>query len=196
MNICVFGAASDKIDQIYKDKTFELGVRLAKSNHTLIFGAGSSGLMGAVARGVDSIKGNMHGVIPKFFEDGGYEEIYYKCDKLTYTKTMAERKAKMNELCDAFIIVPGGIGTYEEFFEIFTLKQLGRHQKAIAIYNINGYYDDMLTLLKDAMNEGFINPECSDLIASFDNLDDVMDYVENYSADDVDWCRLKNTENE
>ncbi len=196
MNICVFGSASDKIDEIYKQKTFELGVRLAKANHTLIFGAGSSGLMGACARGVDSIKGNMHGVIPKFFEEGGYEEIYYNCDTLTYTQTMAERKGKMNELCDAFIIVPGGIGTYEEFFEIFTLKQLGRHQKAIAIYNINGYYDDMLALLNNAIKQGFINPECQKLIASFDNLDDVLEYVKNYTPEDVEWSRLKHTDNE
>ena len=127
MRVCVYGSASDNIEEKYKQKTFELGKELAKRGHSLIFGAGSEGLMGAAARGFKAGGGHVHGVIPKFFEEGGYEAIFYEADEITYTETMAERKAKMEDGCKAFIIVPGGIGTFEEFFQVFTLKQRGRH---------------------------------------------------------------------
>lgn len=191
MRVCVYGSASDKIQEIYKQKTFELGKELASRGHSLIFGAGSEGLMGAVARGFKAGNGHVHGVIPKFFEEGGYEAIFYEADEITYTETMAERKAKMEDGCKAFIIVPGGIGTFEEFFQVFTLKQLGRHDKAIAIYNIDGYYDHMIEMLKKSMDGGFINKECKKLIKSFDNPTDLIKYIETYDPSDVVWDSLK-----
>lgn len=191
MVICVFGSASDKIKELYKEKSFEMGRALAERGHSLIFGAGSSGLMGATARGFKAGNGKIHGVIPKFFEEDGFEEIFYQADKLTYTSTMAERKTKMGEGCDAFVIVPGGIGTFEEFFEIFTLKQLGRHKKAIAIYNIDGYYKPMIELIEYAINAGFINEECRKLIKVFTEVEELIEYLENYSKQAVKWDMLK-----
>ena len=156
MKVCIFGAASDEIAKFYIDAVEKLGEDLAKRGHELVFGAGGNGLMGAAARGVYKQGGKIYGVIPSFFRDENIEKIFDKCDELIYTETMAQRKAKMEELADAFIIVPGGMGTFEEFFEVLTLKQLGRHVKLIAIYDINGYYKKLEEFLELAMEERFI----------------------------------------
>lgn len=191
MKVCIYGSASNEIDKIYKDTTKELGLRLAKRGHSLVFGAGSDGLMGAAARGFKEGNGYVHGFIPKFFEENGYEAIFYEADKITFTETMAQRKAGMENECDAFIVVPGGLGTFEEFFQIYTLKQLGRHKKAIVLFNIAGYYDSMIELLKKSTREGFINEECESLIKITSDIDEAIDYVESYNAGDVDWNSLK-----
>ena len=182
MNICVYGAASTKIDKSYIDAVEELGLYMAKQGDNLVFGAGDNGLMGAAARGVKEGGGKITGVIPHFFRDEEIEEIYGECDELIFTETMRERKAKMEELADAFIIVPGGIGTFEEFFEILTLKQLGRHDKPIAIYNVNGFYDNIEKLMYDAMNEKFIRSNCRMLYMIFSDIDEMFAYVHRSSS--------------
>ena len=191
MKITVYGAASNKIDQKYIEDGVKLGKALGKRGHTLVFGAGSEGLMGAVARGFREVGAYTHGVIPKFFEDGGYEAIDYKLDKITYTETMAERKAIMEDEADAFVITPGGIGTYEEFFQVITLKQLGRHKKAIVLFNSYGYFDDLKQLLEDAIKLGFVHSECRKLAVFVDTIEELIEYVENYSIDNINWCMLK-----
>lgn len=177
MNICVYGAASTKIDKSYISAVEDLGLSMAKQGDNLVFGAGGNGLMGAAARGVKQGGGKITGVIPHFFRDEEIEEIYGECDELIFTDTMRERKAKMEELSDAFIVVPGGIGTFEEFFEILTLKQLGRHDKPIAIYNVNGFYDNIEKLMYDAMNEKFIRSNCRMLYMIFSDMDEMFAYV-------------------
>ncbi len=194
MRICVYGAASNKIDDIYFSKCEQLGYELAKRGHSLVYGAGAGGLMGATARGFKKAGGDVHGVIPKFFEENGYEAVFYSADKLTRTETMEERKAIMEREAEAFIIVPGGIGTLDEFYQILTLKQLGRFDKAIAVYNINGYYDKTEEVIKHYMKEGFINFECEKLYKILDNLDDVIKYVEKYSGKEIEWDYLKKTD--
>lgn len=191
MKITVYGAASDKIDEKYKKDGYELGKALGLRGHSLVFGAGSDGMMGAVARGFKSVGAYVHGVIPTFFEEGGYERIFYEADKITYTETMAERKTNMENECDAFIITPGGIGTYEEFFQVITLKQLGRHEKAIVLFNSNGYFDDLKRLLEDAIKEGFVNEQCKKLAVFANTIDEVIEYIENYTSDDIEWQMLK-----
>ena len=192
MKVCIYGSASDKIDKIYKDTCYDLGLALAKRQHSMVFGAGGAGLMGVTARGFKAGGAYVHGFIPKFFEENGYEAIFYEADKITYTETMAERKAGMENECDAFIVVPGGLGTFEELFQIYTLKQLGRHKKAIVLFNINGYYDKMLEVIETSMEKGFINKECGDLIKVVDTIEEAISYIENYDTKDVDWNRLKN----
>lgn len=177
MNICVYGAASTKIDKNYITAVEELGLSLAKQGDNLVFGAGGNGLMGAAARGVKQGGGKITGVIPHFFRDEQIEEIYGECNELIFTETMRERKAKMEELSDAFIVVPGGIGTFEEFFEILTLKQLGRHDKPIAIYNVNGFYNNIEKLMYDAMNEKFIRSNCRMLYMIFSDMDEMFAYI-------------------
>ena len=104
---------------------------------------------------------------------------------------MRERKSKMEENSDAFIISPGGIGTFDEFFEILTLKQLGRHNKAIAIYNINGFYDKFAESLYDMVKKEFITNDCAELVKVFTNADEMLDYIENYDPTDIDLSKVK-----
>jgi hypothetical protein len=177
MNICVFGAASNEIDNSYMQTVEAMGEALAKQGHNLVFGAGGQGLMGAAARGFKKGGAVITGVIPEFFKEADIELIYNQCDNLIFTDTMRERKAKMEELADAFIIVPGGIGTFEEFFEVLTLKQLGRHKKPIVIYNINGYYDSLESFLSNSIEENFINSNCKLLYSSFSDQQGIIDYV-------------------
>lgn len=158
MNVCVFGASSTQIDEKYITATETLGRCLAAEGHTLVYGAGGSGLMGAVARGVTHGGGHIIGVVPSFLKVDGI--LYDGCDEMVYTDTMRQRKQIMDERSDAFVVTPGGIGTYEEFFEIYTLKQLGRHKKPIVIFNIDGYYDRLLEMLSYTVEEKFMQPTC------------------------------------
>ena len=178
MRICVYGAASPTIDNEYMRIVEDMGEILAKRGHSLVFGGGGNGLMGAAARGFK--KGNAHifGVIPTFFRDETVEEICNFCDELIMPETMRERKQIMEDNADAFIVVPGGIGTYEEFFEILTLKQLCRHNKPIAVYNIMGYYDSLHAVMKQAIGKNFIRDNCLELYKITDDLDDIIKYVE------------------
>ena len=191
MKICVFGAASAHIDGIYIKKMEELGETLAKRGHSLVFGAGGTGMMGAAARGFKRGGGYIHGVIPKFFKEEGVEQIYEHCDKMTFTENMSERKRIMEDDADAFIITPGGIGTFEEFFEVLTLKQLGRHNKAMVIYNIDGYYDDLEKFMQTVTERKFITFKCSEMYSYFDCADKIVDYLENYKPDGTPWQKLK-----
>ena len=147
MNICIYGASSAELEQIYYDKTEELGRMMAKRGHGLVFGGGATGMMGAAARGVDSEDGYILGIAPRFFDKPGV--LYENCSEFIFTETMRERKKLLEERSDATIVTPGGIGTYEEFFEILTLKSLHRLDRPIVLYNINGYYDRMKALLSD-----------------------------------------------
>ena len=191
MKICVFGAASEKIDKKYLDDTFALGKLLAERGHDLVFGAGGEGVMGAAARGFKSGGAHIHGVIPQFFEDNGYEGIFKQADVVTKTQTMAERKRTMEDDADAFVILPGGIGTFEELFEVMTLKQLGRHKKAIALFNCFGFFDNLNKFIDEIIETGFINKECKMLYKTFDRAEEIIDYVENYTAEGVRWDFLK-----
>ena len=178
MRICVFGAASPTIDVDYIEKVEHLGAEMAARGHSLVFGGGGNGLMGAAARGVHSGEGHIIGVIPKFFDDENVEKICDFCDELIFTETMRQRKQIMEDNADAFIVVPGGIGTFEEFFEILTLKQLCRHQKPIALYNIDGYYNELSTVMEQAMNKNFINRNCTELYLVTEDLAELFAYVE------------------
>lgn len=191
MKICIFGAASAHIDEIYIKKVEDLGEKLAKRGHSLVFGAGATGLMGASARGYKRGGGYIHGVIPKFFRDEGVELIYDNCDKMTYTENMSERKKIMEDDADAFIITPGGIGTFEEFFEVLTLRQLGRHEKPIAIYNIENYYDDMEKFMQMVTERKFITFKCNEMYSYFDTAEEIISYLENYVPSGTPWQKLK-----
>ena len=192
MRICVFGAASSKIDQEYKDKAEVLGKIIVERGHSLVFGGGGTGLMGAVATGVDNAGGHIFGVMPKFFEDENIEAVYPNCDTLIEPDTMRERKQIMDDNAEAFLIVPGGIGTLEEFFEILTSKQLCRHNKPIAIYNIKGYYDDLRNMLATAIDKGFIRPDCWKLLFISENVDEIFNYIETPDNNNLTINDLKN----
>lgn len=181
MKITVYGASSDQIKKIYLEEVEILGEKMAKRGHSLVFGAGDSGCMGAAARGVFKGGGEIIGVIPTFFDVDGV--IYPNCTELIQTETMRDRKEILEEKADAFVVTPGGIGTYDEFFEIVTLKQLQRHNKAIAIYNVDGYYDALHQMLKKLVTDGFMKEESESLVRFFDDADEMIDYLENYKEE-------------
>ncbi|MBO5327688.1 MAG: TIGR00730 family Rossman fold protein [Clostridia bacterium] len=191
MKFCVFGAASAHVDEVYIKAVEELGEKMAKRGHSLVFGAGSTGLMGAAARGVKRAGGYVHGVIPHFFKEHGVEVIFDDCDKLTFTEDMAQRKNTMENECDAFIIVPGGVGTFEEFFQVLTLKQLGRHKKAIAIYDINGFFIELEKFLQEVAEKKFVTYETTKLYKFFNSADELLTYLEGYKFDDENWKKFK-----
>jgi len=192
MNICLYGASSDAINKKYIDEVECLGREMAKRGHTLVYGGGARGLMGAAARGVKAENGIIIGVSPNYFNVDGV--VFKECDELCVTNTMRERKQIMEDKADAFIMVPGGLGTFDEFFEILTLKQVGRHAKAIAILNISGYFDEIFNLMQKAVDERFMKDECNKLFASFDDIYKLFDYLEGYEghlADINDMKHLK-----
>ncbi len=192
MNICVYGASSDAIDKCYIEAGELLGEKMAKRGHTLVFGGGSAGLMGAVARGAARGGGKIIGVAPSFFDVDGV--LFDQCTEFIYTETMRERKQLLEDLSDAFIMSPGGIGTYEEFFEVLTLKQLDRHNKPIAVFNTNGYYTPMANLLKETANSGFMREQSLKLYEIFEDVNKILDYVENYIPIEYDIKDMKHIE--
>lgn len=191
MNICVFGAASNEIDKKYMDDIEIMAEKLAKDGHHLVFGAGGQGLMGAAARGFKKGGAKITGVIPTFFKEAEIEAIYDECDELIYTDTMRERKAVMEDKADAFVIVPGGIGTFEELFEVLTLKQLGRHSKPIAIYNCKGYYDKMEAMLNTSIEEGFVRHTCKEIYSYVNNVNELIRYINDSNHCDYTVSELK-----
>lgn len=190
MNICVYGASSNAIDQSFIEATETLGKKMAQRGHTLVFGAGGGGVMGAAARGADSAGGKIIGICPNFFNVDGM--LYDNCSEIIRPETMRERKKMLEEKSDAFIMAPGGIGTFDEFFEMLTLKQLSRHTKAVVIYNVNNYYDDLLRFLKRAMDEKFIMEACTQLFEVFEDPDEMLDYIESYKPVDLNILNFKN----
>ena len=183
MNICLYGASSNTIDEKYIKQTEEFGEVLASRGHSLVYGAGAGGLMGAAARGVYKKGGKIIGVAPSFFNVDGV--LFEHCTEMIYTETMRERKEIMENRADAFVMVPGGIGTFDEFFEILTLKQLGRHNKPIAIFNQNGYYNSITALLENAIKEGFMTEKNRKLLGVFETGEELLSYFENYKSEDI-----------
>ena len=179
MNICVFGASSNAIDPAYLAAGERLGEEMAKRGHGLVFGGGASGLMGAVARGMTRGGGEtIVGVAPQFFNVDGV--LYEHCTEFIYTDTMRERKQIMDDRSDAVIMTPGGIGTFEEFFEILTLKQLGRHSRPIAVFNIGGYFDELLAMMEKAEEQQFMKNATLTLYDCFTDEKALLDFIEQH----------------
>lgn len=191
MKICVYGAASRLIDDSYIEAGKELGRKMVERGHGLVFGGGDNGMMGAVAKGVFEKSGYILGVIPEFFKEAGAEISFKDCTDYIYTDTMRERKRELEENSNGFIITPGGIGTLDEFFEILTLKQLGRHNKPIAMYNIDGFFDELDAMMDKSIEKEFITRDCKELYTVFDNVDEMLDYLENYDEKDIDISKVK-----
>jgi len=176
LNFCVFGASSNDIDYKYIVAGEELGREMAKRGHTLVFGGGKTGLMGAAARGIKEKSGKMIGIAPRFFDMPGV--LCEDCTEFIYTDTMRQRKELMENKSDGFIVTPGGIGTFEEFFEIYTLKQLGQHSKPIGFLNTDGYYDDLMGVLKTIVEKGFMKEECLQMFYIEEDVKHLMDMME------------------
>ena len=135
-------------------------------------------MMGAAARGVDSEDGYILGIAPRFFDKPGV--LYENCSEFIFTETMRERKQRMQEESDACIVLPGGIGTLEEFFEILTLKQLGRDDRAIVLLNTLGAFDAMLRMLEELAERRFMSKNCLELYFVAGTPEQAMEYLAGY----------------
>ncbi|MDI6026428.1 TIGR00730 family Rossman fold protein [Corticibacterium sp. UT-5YL-CI-8] len=157
-SICVYCGSSPGKDEIYLKAGHQLGRSLAQSNVRLVYGGGTKGIMGAVAEGALRAGGKVTGIIPRFLMNKeATETALTRLDELVITENMHERKHIMFEKSDAFVALPGGIGTVEEIVEIMTWAQLGHHRKPIVFANIAGFWDPMLTLIDHMKQEGFVH---------------------------------------
>lgn len=156
-NVCVYSASSTKIDANYFQAAQELGHLLARQHINVINGAGCLGLMCQLSDAALEAGGTVTGIIPHFMVEQGWH--HRGLTRLIETETMHERKQLMAELSDGIIALPGGCGTMEELLEVITWKQLGLYLNPIVILNINGFYDPLLQMLDQAIEQHFMRPE-------------------------------------
>lgn len=175
--VCVYCASSDKIDEKYFEAAETLAKALVKNNTTVVYGGGARGLMGKLADTVISEKGRIIGIMPHFMKE---VEFHHKdVNEFIFTADMHERKKQFMVGVDALITLPGGCGTFEELMEAITLKRLGIFTKPIVILNIDGYYDPLLSMLENAISEGFMGEKHRDIWTVFDDPTKVLETIHN-----------------
>ncbi len=177
-SIVVFCGSSKGNDPKIVRQGYLLGQKLADRNITLVYGAGNVGIMGEVAEGALSKKGHTIGVIPNFLKQK--EVAHLGLAQLIVTENMHERKLQMHDLSDGAITLAGGYGTLEELFEMITWAQLGLHSKPIGILNTNGFYDDLLNMLKTMVDKGFLKQENYDMLLVDEEIDQLLEKMEAY----------------
>ena len=178
--IAVFCGSSNGASKIYREGAVLLGEELANRDITLVYGGASVGLMGAVADAVLTNGGQVIGVIPKMLEER--EIAHANLTELIIVHSMHERKAKMAELADGFIALPGGPGTLEEFIEVFTWAQLGVHQKPCGLLNINQYYDPLVSLINHMADQQFLHEQYRSMAIVASSPDQLIDKFQSYEA--------------
>lgn len=161
-SICVYCASQPGVDERFADAAREVGSWIARHGGQLVYGGGHNGLMGVVADAALQAGGRVVGVIPKALVER--EWAHHACTELHIVETMHQRKHMMAERCTAFLALAGGIGTFEELFEAWTWKQLGYHDKPVAVLNTAGYYDHLMTFLQGSVNAGFMKPYQMEMI--------------------------------
>jgi uncharacterized protein (TIGR00730 family) len=179
--ICVYCASSEAVPIDYFQAAKALGREIARRGHTLVYGGGNIGLMGALARAVTAHRGRVVGVIPQALAQLGYEGA----DEMIVTADLRERKAVMEARADAFVALPGGFGTLEELLEIITLKQLGLHDKPIVLVNTAGFYDPLVAVFEGIYAAEFTKAVYRALYHVAPNPVDALDYVDGYRPVDL-----------
>lgn len=181
--ICVFCGSADGLDQRYTTAAGRLGAALAKRGLTLVYGAGRTGMMGALAQGCLGEGGEVVGVVPQGLDSP--QLIFTNgLTRLEVVPDIQMRKARMMELADAFITLPGGYGTLDELFEVLTWSQIGRHRKPLGFLNVNGYFDSLLQWIQRAYADHFIYEEHLQLFVSDAEVDGLLDRLTHYRFPD------------
>lgn len=178
--VTVFCGSSAGRNDIYRSQAVLLGKTLAEQHIDLVYGGANVGLMGAIADAVLKNSGKVIGVLPYFLQSK--EIAHNHLTRLIIVETMHERKTKMNELSDGVIALPGGFGTLEEFFEMLTWGQLGLHRKPIALLNINGFYDPLISLVKSMVDNGFLKMANQQMLLISSDIVELLDKMQNYQA--------------
>lgn len=163
-SICVYCGSRPGASAAYADTATQVGRWIGERGGQLVYGGGRSGLMGQVADAALAAGGRVIGVIPQALVER--EHAHHGCTELLVVQTMHERKRLMAEHADAFLALPGGIGTFEEFFEVWTWRQLGYHDKPVGLLNLDGYYDRLLSFLQGSVTAGFMDPGQMGMIAT------------------------------
>jgi len=176
--VTVFCGSSDAVDAKYWAAARELGEKIAKRGWQLVYGGGTVGLMGALARAVLEHGGRVVGVIPRALLDLRVGET--GLSELVVTDGMRDRKAIMDERGDAFVALPGGLGTLEEILEALTLKQLGYHRKPVTVLDLDGFYEPLWEQIQRGIDRGFIKPEFLDLWYPAPDVDALLRYLDGY----------------
>ena len=189
--VCVYCASSDKVDKVYFDAVTVLAKQLVDSNIQVVYGGGSSGLMGKLADDVLHFGGHVIGVMPNFMKE--VEWAHTKVPEFHFVGNMAERKKKFLDMSDALIALPGGCGTLEELFEAITLKRLGLFTKPIIILNINHFYDPLVALLDRCIDEQFMSEKHRNIWQIIDDPAKIIDTINNapaWSDDAISYAKV------
>lgn len=176
--IAVYCGASKGNNETYMKEAYQLGKSMAEQGYELVFGAGSVGIMGAIQDGVLDHGGRAIGVMPNMLNER--EITSQKLTELILVDSMHERKYKMAELADAFVMAPGGAGSLEEFFEMYSWAQIGIHEKPIAIYNINHFYDPLNTMIHHMIEEGFVDDKYKSLAPLCETPEQLFETINTY----------------
>jgi len=179
-SICVFCGSRQTVEGHYKSVATELGREIGRRGADLVYGGASIGLMGCVAHGVHEEKGKVIGIIPEFFRKK--EIAYFDADELIVTKDMRERKTKMDERSDAFIVLPGGIGTLEEAIEILSMRQLKLTNKPLVFINTGGFYDKLNEIFSLMIEQKFAKENIRNMFAIAPNPKSALEYIFNYAT--------------
>ena len=174
-HVCVFCGSRKGNNPAHAAFACKLGKALANNHIGLVFGGGSVGLMNEVANAVIDEGGHTHGVIPDHLHRR--ERTHPNVAKMDVTDTMHERKAKMSALCDAYITLPGGFGTFEELLEVITWAQLGLHAKPVIIANVDGYYNKLIEFIDHAVESEFITPKNRKLLKTAETVDQCISHL-------------------
>ena len=188
MNITVYSASSGQVPACYIEQAEQLGLLLAQRGHTLVNGAGCTGLMAATANACLAAGGEAIGVIPEFMIEQNWQHT--GMTRLEITPDMHRRKERMAELSDACIALPGGVGTFEELLEVITWKQLGLYLKPIIILNVDGYYDALLQQMERAADENFMRQQHKAIWRVAKNAEEAVDFCETTPLWDVNVRRF------
>ncbi len=182
--ICVYCASNPGNRDVFAEAARELAAVLVEQEYELVYGGGATGIMGVLADTVLQLGGTVHGVIPELLlqKEVGHTSL----TELHVVASMHERKSKMASMSDAFIALPGGFGTLEELSEILTWGQLRLHDKPVGVMNVDGYFDALLTYLENAEAEGFLRPECRQMLCCASDPVALLKQFKAYKAPMVD----------
>lgn len=175
-SLCVYCGSSTGTEPVFMEAAERFGHLMAERNVELVYGGGGIGLMGAVARAVLAGGGRVTGIIPKFLTE--IEVEFDEVSELIVTDSMHARKQLMFERSQAFVALPGGVGTVEETIEMLTWAQLGRHSRPIVIANLNGFWDPMIELLDHIIKAGFARSNIRSIYSVVDRVEDILPRVE------------------
>ncbi len=179
-SLCVYCGSRIGTDPSHADAARAVGHWIGSQGAQLVYGGGHNGLMGIVADATQAAGGRVVGVIPQSLVDK--EHANQRCDELHVVQTMHERKALMAERADAFLALPGGIGTFEELFEVWTWRQLGYHDKPVGLLNVGGYFDRLLDFLNHASGSGFMNAWQMDMLLQGVVVEDLLSTLRTQAA--------------